>query len=169
MGNKNKKKPQTGGLQPKGGAYAAKDAQIAAQGGVVPVDPMVANSLLKEKAKEDKKKAKEKAKKERKERRKNRRTIITRIKDTGAELKKVRWPGIRHAMKQTGVVLAVVVIFGIIILAMDMVLGELHKLLVVSNNQGIDTVPLIIGSIILFLVAVGLLSLLVMKIKKSRS
>jgi len=117
--NKNKKKPQTGGLQPKGGAYAAKDAQIAAQGGVVPVDPMVANRALKEKAKQDKIKTREKAKKDKKEKNKNKRTIITKIKDTGAELKKVRWPTFRKALKQTGVVLAVVLIFGLVVFALD--------------------------------------------------
>ena len=132
MGNKgkSKKKPQTGGLQPKGGAYAAKDAQIAAQGGVVPVDPMVANRALKEKAKQDKIKAKEKAKKEKKEKNKNKRTIITKIKDTGAELKKVRWPTFRKAMKQTGVVLIVVMIFSVVIFAIEFgILQWLYNLL----------------------------------------
>lgn len=127
--NSNKKKLQTGGLQPKGGAYAVQDAQIAAQGGVVPVDPMIANVALKEKAKADKARAKEKAKKDRAEKKKGKRTIFTRIKDTGSELKKVRWPTIRTTMKQTGVVLAVVVIFGIVVFAIDLGLGELYKLL----------------------------------------
>jgi len=131
MGNRNKKKPkpQTGGLQPKGGAYANQDAQIAAQGGVAHVDPMVANAALKEKAKQDKIKAKEKAKKEKKEANKNKRSIFTRIKDTALELKKVRWPGIRKAIKQTGVVLAVVLIFGIVVFLIDLGLGQLYKLL----------------------------------------
>jgi len=127
--NKNKKKSETGGLQPKGGAYAAQDAMVAAQGGVIPVDPMVANAALKEKAKADKVKAKEKTKKDKTEKKKNKRTIVTRLKDTGAELKKVRWPSIRTAMKKTGVVLAVVVIFGIIVFAIDLGLGELYKIL----------------------------------------
>lgn len=127
--NNNKKKTQTGGLQPKGGAYAVQDAQLAAQGGVAPVDPMLANAALKEKAKADKAKAKEKAKKDRAEKKKGKRTIWIKIKDTIAELKKVRWPTIRNAIKQTGVVLAVVVIFGIIVFAIDMGLGELYKIL----------------------------------------
>jgi len=127
--NKNKKKPQTGGLQPKGGAYANQDAQIAAQGGVIPVDPLVANNLLKEKAKEDKAKAREKAKKERVDKKKNKRTIWHRLRDTFLELKKVRWPGFRTAMKKTGVVLAVVLVFGIVVFGMDMLFGELYKLL----------------------------------------
>jgi len=127
--NKNKKKPETGGLQPKGGAYAAQDAMIAAQGGVLVDDPMIANAALKEKAKADKIKAKEKAKKERAEKRKNKRTIATRLKDTGAELKKVRWPTIRTAIKKTGVVLAVVLIFGIVIFGIDMGLGRIYNLL----------------------------------------
>jgi len=136
MGNRNKKKQkqQTGGLQPKGGAYATQDAHIAAQGGVTPVDPMVANRALKEKAKQDKIKAKEKAKKDRKEKNKNKRSIFTKIKDTGSELKKVRWPGFRKALKQTGVVLAVVLLFGIVVFLIDMGLGELYKLLVRGFN-----------------------------------
>ena len=129
--NKNKQKPQTGGLQPKGGAYANQDAMIAAQGGVTPVDPLVANAALKEKAKADKQKAKEKAKKDRKEKKKNKRSLVTRIKDTGAELKKVRWPSIRTAIKQTGVVLAVVLIFGLVVFALDFgVFQWLYKWLV---------------------------------------
>jgi len=137
MGNRNKKKqkPQTGGLQPKGGAYAAQDAHIAAQGGITAVDPMVANAALKEKAKQDKIKAKEKAKKEKKEARKNKRTLFTKIKDTGAELKKVRWPTLRKAIKQTGVVLAVVLIFGIVIFLIDMGLGQLYRLLTDGFNR----------------------------------
>lgn len=135
MGNnsssKNKKKPLTSGLQPKGGAYANQDATIAAQGGVAPVDPLVANSALREKAKADKQKAKEKAKKDRQERKKNKRTIVTRIKDTGSELKKVRWPSLRTAIKQTGVVLAVVLIFGLVVFVLDFGIFQwLYKLLV---------------------------------------
>jgi len=133
MGNKNKNKTkknqETKGLQPKGGAYAMQDAQIAAQGGVVPVDPMVANAALKLKAKEDKAKAKEKAKAAKAEKRKNKRTMAMRIKDTALELKKVRWPSFRTALKQTGVVLAVVVLFGVVLFGIDMGLGELYKLL----------------------------------------
>lgn len=128
MSNKNKKK-ETTGLQPKGGAYAIRDAEIAAQGGVIPVDPMVANAALKQKAKEDKIKQREKAKAAAAEKKKNKRTMAMRIKDTALELKKVRWPGFRTAMKQTGVVLAFVVIFGVVLFGIDLGLGELYKLL----------------------------------------
>jgi preprotein translocase subunit SecE len=127
MGNKNKKNRETTGIQPKGGAYA--DAKLAAQGGVNAVDPMVANAALKQKAKEDKIKDKEKAKKDKEEKKKNKRTMAMRIKDTALELKKVRWPSFKTALKQTGVVLAVVVIFGIVLFGIDMGLGELYKLL----------------------------------------
>jgi len=129
MSNKSKKKQETTGLQPKGGAYAIRDAEIAAQGGVIPVDPMVANNLLREKAKEDKIKQREKGKKDREEKKKNKRTMAMRIRDTALELKKVRWPGFRTAMKQTGVVLAVVLVFGVVLFGIDMGLGELYKLL----------------------------------------
>jgi preprotein translocase SecE subunit len=125
MGNRtNKKKPQTGGLQPKGGAYANQEA-LAMEG----VDPMVANAALKEKEKETRAKQKQKAKEARAEKRKNKRTMWHRIRDTAMELKKVRWPSFRTTIRKTGVVLAVVLIFGIVIFAIDMGLGELYKLL----------------------------------------
>ena len=170
--NKSKKKPQTGGLQPKGGAYANQDANMAATG----VDPMVANAALKEKAKADKEKAKQKEKNSDKPKGKgklgmligavlgggigvligyfvgagNTANMITggiiglvvgaillgiifrnfiKLKETGAELKKVRWPTFATTLKQTGVVLSVVVLFSLVVFVLDFGLNELYKLL----------------------------------------
>ena len=131
MGNKNKtkskKKENVGGLQPKGGAYAGQDAEVMA------TDPMVANAMLKQKAKEDKIKQKEKDRKDKekaKGEKKERRGLFKRLKETGGELKKVRWPAFRHALKQTGVVLGVVVLFGVIVFGIDRGLSWLYNLLI---------------------------------------
>jgi len=41
------------------------------------------------------------------------------LKDTGAELKKVSWPKFKEVVKQTGIVLAVVVVFTLVIFGVD--------------------------------------------------
>lgn len=58
------------------------------------------------------------------------RRIGARLKDTFSELKKVIWPSFPKVVKQTGVVLAVVVIFLIVITAFDF--GLLHLLELIS-------------------------------------
>ena len=173
MGNKKKgnKKQQTGGLQPKGGVYAAqKDAAVVIEGDV---DPMIANARLREKAEKEKAKQKE-AKKETKGKPmgwigmgvgavlgamigfvidfliiqsggfvwgliigavagaiilgivlKN----LQKFKETGQELKKVRWPTLPMAIKKTGVVLGVVICFGIVVFLLDLGLGALYRIL----------------------------------------
>ncbi len=54
--------------------------------------------------------------------------IGTKIKDVFSELKKVNWPNFSKVVKQTGVVLAVVLLFLVIITAFDFGLYELLKL-----------------------------------------
>ncbi len=51
------------------------------------------------------------------------------IKDIFAELKKVSWPSFGKVIKQTGVVIAVVVVFLVILTAFDFGLSELLKLI----------------------------------------
>ena len=173
MGNRKKgsnKKPQTGGIQPKGGVYAAqKDAAII-EGDI---DPMVANAMLREKS--DKEKAKQKeVKKEKKGKPMGRIGMLVgavlggfigfvidfliidsggfawgvgigavggsivlgivlrnlqKFKETGQELKKVRWPTLNNAIKKTGVVLSVVICFGIVVFLLDLGLGALYRIL----------------------------------------
>ncbi len=41
------------------------------------------------------------------------------LKDTGAELKKVTWPKFGEVVKQTGIVLVVVLVFALILLGLD--------------------------------------------------
>ena len=57
------------------------------------------------------KKKKEKAKKPNK--------IAKALKDTGNELKKVSWPGFKQVVKQTGIVLAFVLAFAVVLFGFD--------------------------------------------------
>jgi len=105
--NKQKFKTQTGGLQEK----------------KVHVDPTPEE--LRASAKEEKAKRREKAK----ERKKDKPGMVQRMRDVGGELKKVRWPSFGHTLKQTGVVLGVVLCFALVVFAIDQGLGQLFKLL----------------------------------------
>ena len=55
------------------------------------------------------------------------------IKDIFSELKKVSWPTIGKVVKETGIVLAVVLVFLVVITAFDFGLDELLKL--VTGNK----------------------------------
>ncbi len=52
----------------------------------------------------------------------------SRIKETFAELKKVSWPSFAKTMKQTGMVLSIVLIFGIVVFGFDVLISYLLKL-----------------------------------------
>ena len=82
------------------------------------------NQVVEVKAKDvaKNKKKKEKAKKPNK--------LAKSLKDTGNELKKVTWPGFKQVAKQTGIVLAFVFIFGIVLLGFDKLCSWLSGLLV---------------------------------------
>lgn len=51
------------------------------------------------------------------------------LKDTGNELKKVSWPGFKQVVKQTGIVLAFVVAFGVVLFGFDQLCSWLTGLL----------------------------------------
>jgi len=51
-------------------------------------------------------------------------------RDLIAELKKVTWPGFGKVMKQTGIVIGVVLFFLVIVFAIDLGLSQLYKLLI---------------------------------------
>ena len=55
--------------------------------------------------------------------------IGKKFKEVFAEIKKVSWPSFKTVVKQTGVVLAVVLMFSVVITLIDLGLGELLKLL----------------------------------------
>ena len=57
------------------------------------------------------------------------RAIFKKTKEVISELKKVTWPTFPKVVKQTGVVLAVVMFFLVIIFLFDLGLGQLLKLL----------------------------------------
>ena len=67
------------------------------------------------------KKKKEKAKKPSK--------VVKALKDTGNELKKVSWPGFKQVVKQTGIVLAFVVVFAVVVFGFERLCSWLAGLL----------------------------------------
>lgn len=52
------------------------------------------------------------------------------VKDTTSELKKVTWPTFAQVVKRTGVVLAVVLVFAVVMFGIDRLLGWLYSLLI---------------------------------------
>lgn len=61
--------------------------------------------------------AKNKKKKEKKVKKPSK--IGKALKDTGNELKKVSWPGFKQVVKQTGIVLVVVIVFALVLFGFD--------------------------------------------------
>ena len=53
----------------------------------------------------------------------------SKIKETFGELKKVTWPSFGKAMKQTGSVLTIVLLFGIVVLGIDLLISFIINLL----------------------------------------
>ena len=47
----------------------------------------------------------------------------SRVKETFGELKKVTWPSFGKAMKQTGMVLSIVLVFGVLVLGIDLLIS----------------------------------------------
>ena len=85
------------------------------------VEKTLANGTTEVKGKEKQKKAKNvKANKEPKR---------SRVKETISELKKVSWPSFGKTMKQTGMVISVVLLFMLVTLGIDSLLSWLLKLI----------------------------------------
>ena len=78
-----------------------------------------------EEAKAENKEVSKKAKKVKK----NKKSFGKKIKEIFSELKKVSWPTFGKVVKQTGIVIAVVLFFLIVIGVADIGLGALYKLL----------------------------------------
>ena len=53
-----------------------------------------------------------------------------------SELKKVHWPTFKQVCKSTGIVLGIVLLFGILLLVMWIVFGLLHYLLLNGSLSG---------------------------------
>ena len=64
-------------------------------------------------------KAKDVAKDKKKKKEKKPNKMAKALKDTGNELKKVSWPGFKQVVKQTGIVLAFVVIFAVVLFGFE--------------------------------------------------
>ncbi|MBE5733384.1 MAG: preprotein translocase subunit SecE [Clostridiales bacterium] len=79
-----------------------------------------------EEAKAENKEVSKKAKKVKK----NKKSFGKKIKEIFSELKKVSWPTFGKVVKQTGIVIAVVLFFLIVIGVADIGLGALYKLLI---------------------------------------
>ena len=107
MASNNKKRPQTGGLQAK----------------KIKVEPTKDEIKLEQKAEKEKRAQKAKAAK------KERVGLWQRLKNMIGELRKVNWPTFGKTVKQTGVVLGVVLVFALIVFGIDQGLGQLYKLL----------------------------------------
>ena len=52
-----------------------------------------------------------------------------RVKETLGELKKVTWPSFGKTMKQTGMVLSLVLVFGVLVLGFDLLISLIINLL----------------------------------------
>ena len=61
----------------------------------------------------------------------------SRIKETFGELKKVTWPSFATVIKQTGIVLGVVLAFLIVMIGFDQLLGLLYNVLVDGIQEGL--------------------------------
>jgi preprotein translocase SecE subunit len=85
-----------------------------------PAKPTKEVSKVKETKKNDKKKEKKPSK------------TGKRIKETASELKKVTWPTFGSVVKKTGVVLAVILIFAVVLFGIDRLLAWLFDLLTTS-------------------------------------
>lgn len=64
-------------------------------------------------------KAKDLVNKKKKEKVKKPNKLVQSLKNTGKELKKVTWPKFSEVVKQTGIVLVVVIVFAVVIFGFD--------------------------------------------------
>lgn len=80
------------------------------------------------------------------------------FKEVFSELKKVTWPSFSKVVKQTGIVLAVVLFFFLVLMGMDALLGVLYKLLV--SGLGTPTVTEALGTVMSNLSHIGSIGLL---------
>ena len=58
------------------------------------------------------------------------------FKETFSELKKVTWPSFSSVVKQTGIVLGVVLVFLVVLMGFDMLLQWLYDVIVQEVNAG---------------------------------
>lgn len=100
----------------------------------VATEEVKTSSKVEEKAKNKDNKDKKVNKKGKKEKVKEKGKLARKARETTSELKKVTWPTFKDVVKRTGVVLAVVVIFAVILFGIDSLFGFLFGLLT-GNGQ----------------------------------
>ena len=100
----------------------------------VATEEVKTSSKVEEKAKNKDSKDKKVDKKGKKEKVKEKGKLARKARETTSELKKVTWPTFKDVVKRTGVVLAVVVIFAVILFGIDSLFGFLFGLLT-GNGQ----------------------------------
>ncbi|MDR0850105.1 MAG: preprotein translocase subunit SecE [Christensenellaceae bacterium] len=59
-----------------------------------------------------------------------RKSLVKRLKETGSEVRKVTWPKFSTVVKSTGVVIAVVLFFTVVLFGFDSLLGWLYNLFI---------------------------------------
>lgn len=91
------------------------------------VAPAKEEKVSKNSKQENKSKDDNKNKKDKKPKEKGR--LKRKARETVSELKKVTWPSFGEVCKKTGIVLAVVVLFGLVLFGLDALLGYLFGLL----------------------------------------
>ena len=91
---------------------------------------MKADNVIEEaKVEETKPKAKKDMPKKQKKQNKEQKPKTNKVKESVAELKKVTWPTFPQVVKNTLLVLGIVLIFTIVLFGIDFGLGQLYKLL----------------------------------------
>lgn len=100
-----------------------KEAEVVDNAEVVAEETAKAEEVVEKKpAKKEKKQKPVKVKVNKEQKR-------SRLKEIFSELKKVNWPTFGKTMKQTGMVLTLVVIFGVVVLGFDTLISWLMRLL----------------------------------------
>ena len=142
--SKNKKKNKNAQVNAQKVNVQAEEKQVLGQEAATEVAPELAETAAKPaevensanaevKTKKDGKavevKAKDVDKKKKKEKNKKPNKVAKAIKDTGSELKKVTWPKFKEVVKQTGIVLVVVIVFALVLLGIDKLCSLLTGLL----------------------------------------
>lgn len=79
--------------------------------------------------KKEEKKVQTKTKKNSKKKEKGPNKLVTKTKETWSELKKVSWPSFKTVVKNTGIVISVVVICALVLFGIDRLLGFLYTLI----------------------------------------
>ena len=101
---------------------------------VVPEEKKEEKKVVEKKSDDKKVNVKQDKKKDKKEKGQNK--VAKKTKETFSELKKVSWPTFGQVVKKTGVVLAVVIIFTVVLFGIDYLLGLLFDLLTSGIPQG---------------------------------